>query len=220
MSPPEKETQEPARTPEKKLERLGGIEFTNMEKPLSITYPKDFDGSQTVKLENLQILVSDAEGQNFLQFIRLTQYGKDQIFVNQDVSGALIFTAHDGYIKNTNTPLELEPFRRMIEGPVTKPVSEKQIAANLEKTIGMKFVFGQDGKEAKFKIVQAKRLDAKKREEFNQKLGNLSEFLEPINHPENSVLLLTCSARQPNEPPEGQNEFFSGRLAFVLEYSP
>jgi len=233
LSPTEEVPQEtpiPKETPEKSRYEIGWINFADMEIPLKIVYPTHFEGKRTKVLENLKILVSEipnTEDENYLIFIRPTLYGKGKLIVYPEVpSETFVLGAHVGYIKDTNIAMELEPFRRMIEGPIANrhgiiaPYEEKTVLANLEKTIGLEFTFVQGDKEAKFKIIKAARMNAEKAREYNLKGSKISEIFDSFEIPDNSFILLTCSRRQPNEAPEPQNELFPGRFVFVLQYSP
>lgn len=221
----------PKETPEKTRYEIGGIDFADMETPLGMTYLTDFEGKRTKVINNLQILVSETpstKDENYLIFIRPTRYGKGKLLVYPEVpSETFVLGAHVGYIKNTNIAMELEPFRRMIEGPITDrwgriiaPYEEKTVLANLEKTIGTEFVFRQGDQEAKFEIIKAVRMNAEKAKEYNLKGNKISEVFDSFETPDNSFIFLVCSRGQPNDAPEAQNELFPGRFVFVLQYSP
>lgn len=214
---PSSEAQEsplPTPTPERNQYLVGGINFIDEQSPIDIVYPINFDRMEMAKFENLQILLPDKTGEN--EKIFLSQYG-GKVFIYSDIpSGTFVLNLHDGRLLSNLKPLEAEPLRELIEGNLRYPYSKEVIETNLEKIIGFPFSISQKGQTARFVITQAKRMNAEDVKEFLHRPQELSLFLDSIERPENSFLLMACSGRQPGEP----NETFPGRFVFVLQYSP
>ncbi|MHB0856510.1 MAG: hypothetical protein ACYC5M_02950 [Anaerolineae bacterium] len=195
---------------------VGGINFVDQDRPLAITYPKDWEGRSVETLDELELLVSDNAGENLRAFSLISQWnGARKVFIYADLLiGSPVLAMHDGYYRNR--PLEAEALRRLLEGRIGSPYSLPDIEENLVRIVGERFVFGQDGREATFAVAKAIRMDAQVTQEYSTKPGELSRLLGPIEDPENGILLLICSARQPGEP----DEVFPARFLLWLRHTP
>lgn len=194
---------------------IGGINFVDGE-TIDIAYPGNFEGTEKVEFENLQIFVSNESGGDFKT---LSEFGSEnKVMVYQDIPNkTLILNLRGGHHLLNNEPKEAEPLRELIEGNKVLPYPEEKIKPNLKKIIGLPFFISQKGQISRFVITQAKRINAEETRKIFDKPEDLSLFLKPIENPQNSFLLLICSSRQLTEPFDG---LFSGRYVFVLQHSP
>ncbi len=190
---------------------IGEIRFIDQEK-ITLTYPEDFERKEMITFDNVQILFADEDGKNTFY----SQYKKTALLYPDYPSETFVMSLHSAWYLPENIPLEAEPLRVLIEGNLYHPHPQEIIEANLEKIIGHPFFISQDEQTSNFVITQAKRLDAQEANEFLNRSDEVSLNLDPIENPENSFILMTCSGRQPDEP----NEIFPGRYLFVLQLQP
>lgn len=214
-------TQTPTRfqapaTPRPSLFIIGGVNFSSASQPLTIRYPTDWDQSNWLTLDGVDILLSDATGANLHLFNDIGSWAPDhKIFVYADrLTGVPILSIHDGYW--ARRPLEAEPLRELIEGGVRSPFALSVIEANLERLRGHPLVFGQGGTEARFVVRNALRMDAETTNAYLYKPGQVSELFPEGEVTRDTLIVLICSTRQPDEP----DETFPARFLILLAYSP
>jgi len=192
---------------------IGGVDLTDSESQVLLSYPQNFEGSGLVTIPNIDILVSDEDGQNLAYFMDIAAWlGAHKVFVYPDTaSGRPIVSVHDGHY--AGVPLEGEPLRHLIEGPVYTPYASEVIQENLTRLVGLSVYLQQNATRAEFRITQAIRMDATTTEAFTYRAGELSTLLQPLDDPGNSFLILMCSTRQPDEP----DRIFPARFVLALE---
>jgi len=192
--------------------RIEGIHLADGKTPLTIRYPKDFEGQERVVITGVDILVSDSDGRSLAIFSDIGSWlGSHKVFVYPDTaSGRPVMSVHNGMY--AGVPLEAEPLRRLLEGPVFDAYPLDDVLANLERLIGMRFTIEQGAASADFAVSQAIRMDAETTAEFQHRAGELSTLFEPFDQPEHTFLWLMCSARQPDEP----KEVFPARFVLAL----
>ncbi|MHB1293500.1 MAG: hypothetical protein ACYC4R_00750 [Anaerolineae bacterium] len=195
---------------------VGGINFVDEDTPLGLSYPKDWEGRAVETIDALQVLVSDDAGENLRAFGLISQWnGARKVFIYADLLiGSPVIAMHDGYYRNQ--PLEAEALRRLLEGKVGSPYAMDTIEENLARAVGERFIFRQGEREAAFVVEKAIRMNAQVTQEYVAKPGEVSTLLGPIDQPENAILLLICSARQPGEP----EEVFPARFLVLLRHIP
>jgi len=191
----------------------GGIDFSG-DAPICIAYPSNWQGAEMAVFTDLEILLRDTKGKNLQRFMR--ELG-GKVFVYPDVpSGSFVLSIHDAHLKATGEPLEAEPLRELLEGDLHHPYPLPTIEANLKRLVGMPFIIEQGDHRSTFIVTQARRMGYDDVEQYRYRASQLSNFMEPMEAPNRSFLLLTCSGRQPNEP----EMLFPGRYVFVLEHRP
>ncbi|MGC9361034.1 MAG: hypothetical protein ACP5G7_11800 [Anaerolineae bacterium] len=195
---------------------IDGINLAATSEPLTISYPTDWARSDWLTLEGVDILVSDATGANLRLFNDIGSWVPDhKIFVYADgLTGVPILSIHDGYW--SRRPLEAEPLRELIEGSVRSPYDLATIKANLERLQGHPVTFGQGGSEATFLVRDALRMDAETTNAYLYKPGRVSELFPEGQVTQETLIVLICSARQPDEP----DETFPARFLILLAYVP
>jgi len=187
-----------------------GIAFDGSA-PLSMSYPAALQGDETVTYGALEVLVADRNGSAYRRFV--TEYDHQVYVYPETAAGTFVLSVHDGTLRLPGRALEAEPLRRLIEGPLYRTYSLETIEANLAALIGRSFRFENDGRAASFTLTQARRMSADAVADFLYRPMELSLFMEPLDAPERSFLMLICSGRQPGEP----WRTFAGRYVFVLE---
>src|SRR4030042_4989625 len=169
---------------------IGEIRFIDQEK-ITLTYPEDFERKEMITFDNVQILFADEDGKNTFY----SQYKKTALLYPDYPSETFVMSLHSAWYLPENIPLEAEPLRVLIEGDLHHPYSQEIIEANLEKIIGHPFLISQNGRTSNFVITQAKRLNAQEANEFLNRSDEVSLNLDPIENPQNSFILMTCSGR-------------------------
>jgi len=195
---------------------IGGVDFSSVSDPLTISYPTNWDRSDWLTLNGVDILISGASGANLRVFNDIGSWVPDhKIFVYADgLTGVPILSIHDGYW--AHQALEAEPLRELIEGSVRTPYDLATIEANLERLRGYPVIFAQGDSEARFVVRDALRLDAETTNAYLYKPGRVSELFPDGQVTRDTLLVLICSARQPGE----SNETFPARFLILLEYAP
>ncbi|MHB0857142.1 MAG: hypothetical protein ACYC5M_06175 [Anaerolineae bacterium] len=194
---------------------VGGIDFADMTRRLGIRYPSDLDRQNHHDLPGVDVLVSDGEGKSIALFYAIGQWGGvPKIFVYPDtLSGMPVLSIHDGTYRQQ--PMEAEPLRAMLEGNLYSTYPLETIQENLVRVRGAVFAFTQGDVRSEFVVKQAIRMDAITTESYRYRAGELSGLFDSIENPAESILILICSGRQPDEP----NEHFPGRFVFLLEHT-
>ncbi len=192
---------------------IGGIDLADSQSRLLLSYPRDLASGDLVTVPNIEILVSDQEGQNLAYFMDIGSWlGTHKVFVYPDTaSGRPIVSVHDGYY--AEVPLEGEALRYLIEGSVYSPYSLDVIHENLASLVGRRIYLEQDGTRAEFQITQGIRMDAATTEEFTYRPGDLSTLLGPLGDADSTFFILMCSTRQPDEP----DRVFPARFVLAAE---
>lgn len=195
---------------------IGGINLADAGTPITISYPRDLDGDGRVTVTGVDILVSDEAGTSLATFSNIGSWlGTHKVFVYPDtVSGRPIVSVHNGTY--AGVPLEAEPLRRMLEGPVFSPHAAEIVQENLARLVGARFALEQGDAAAEFEVTQAIRMDAATTADFSTRAGELSTLLEPLEEPEHTFLWLMCSTRQPGEP----DVIFPARFVLALKLVP
>ncbi len=203
-------------TPRPNLFYIGGINFAATSEPLTMIYPTDWARSDWLTLEGVDILISDATGANLRLFNDIGSWVPDhKIFVYADgLTGVPVLSIHDGYW--SRRPLEAEPLRELIEGSVRSPYDLATIEANLERLQGHPVTFAQGGSQATFLVRDALRMDAETTNAYLYKPGRVSELFSEGQVTQETLIVLICSAGQPNEP----DETFPARFLILLAYAP
>ena len=191
---------------------VGGIDFAASSQPLTIAYPTDWDRADWLTLEQVGILLSDATGESLRIFDDIGSWRPGhRIFVYADgPTGVPILSIHDGYW--ARQPLEAEPLRALIEGTVASPYAIATIEASLERLQGHPLVFGQGDQEARLVVRRAVRMDAETTSAYLYRPAYLSERFPDGEVTSDTLIVMICSARQPNEP----NETFPARFLLLL----
>lgn len=195
---------------------IGGINLADPTAPITISYPKTFDGEEQVVISDVSLLVSDEGGRSLAVFQDIGSWlGTHKVFVYPDTAaGVPVVSVHNGAY--AGVPLEAEPLRSLIEGPLFSPFPLDKVEENLAKLVGATFVLEQGGISRRFEVVQAIRMDAVTTDEFLYRPGEISSLLEPVVEPGETFLWLMCSARQPGEP----GDVFAGRFLLALQALP
>ncbi len=187
----------------------GGIAFDAPER-LTLTYPLSFDSGEWVRFADLEVLMADQWGENYRRFI--TEYNHQLYAYPETLSGTFVLSIHDGTL-SSGRELEAEPLRQLIEGPLHNAYDLETIQENLASLLGSEFIFERGEVEARFTVVQARRMSANDVAEYQYRAMELSRIMAPIESPDTSFLVLFCSGRQPDEP----RRPFPGRYVLVLE---
>jgi len=192
---------------------FGGVRLTDGDTPFTLRYPRSLDAPGQVVVEGIEILVSDADGANLKAFSNIGAWlGQHKIFVYPDTaSGRPVLSIHDGTY--AGVPLEAEPLRQLIEGSFRAPYSLEDIAENLRRLQGQRFELQQGEAVAVFEVIDGVRMDAETTLAFRERPGELSTLLQPFPRPEDTLLILICSTRQPDEP----EEIFPARYVLALQ---
>ncbi len=209
-SPPA--TRRPTASPRSGSLVVGGIDLAASSQPLTLAYPTDWERADWLMLEQVGILLSDATGESLRIFDDIGSWRPGhRIFVYADgPTGVPILSIHDGYW--ARQPLEAEPLRALIEGTVASPYALATIEANLERLRGHPVVFGQGDQEARFVVRRAVRMDAETTSAYLSRPAYLSERFPDGEVTSDTLIVMICSARQPNEP----NETFPARFLLLL----
>ena len=191
---------------------IGGVDFSSVAQPLTMSYPTDWERANWLMLENVGILLSDVTGESLRVFDDIGSWRPGhRIFVYADTpTGVPILSIHDGYW--SRQPLEAEPLRAMIEGAVGAPFALSSIQANLERLRGHPMLFGQAEREARFTVRNAVRMDANTTSAYLYRPAHLSELFPEGEVTGDTLMILICSTRQPDEP----DEVFPARFLILL----
>ncbi len=190
---------------------VGGLHLGDAAAPINLAYPASFDGADMTRFDDLLILPVDHNGTNYRRFG--TEYG-GKVFTYPDaLSGSVVLSVHDGTLRGSGRVLEAEPLRRLIEGDLYAPYDVEVIETNLRRLLGREWVLEQNGIQARFRLVSAKRMNATDVAFFHDKAALVSAFIGGIPDPGRSVIMFFCSGRQPGEP----SGTFVGRYVLLLE---
>lgn len=190
---------------------VGGLHLGDAAVPINLAYPASFDGADVTRFDDLLILPVDHNGTNYRRFV--TEYG-GKVFTYPDaLSGSVVLSVHDGTLRGSGRILEAEPLRRLIEGDLYAPYALDVIEANLARLMGREWVLVQNGVEARFRLIKAKRMNAADVAFFHDKAALVSAFIGGIPDPGRSLIMFFCSGRQPGEP----SGTFVGRYVLLLE---
>jgi hypothetical protein len=192
---------------------IGGINLADGTAPLTMRYPRTWDGGDEVVVEGIDLLVSDGDGSSLAYFSNIGAWlGDHKIFVYPDTaSGRPVLSIHDGTY--AGVVLEAEPLRQLIEGSFRNPYPLETIHENLALLAGLRIVLEQRGVVAEFEVVEAVRMDADTTLAYRERPGELSTLLAPLPRADDSFLILICSTRQPNEP----EEIFPARFVLAVQ---
>ena len=190
---------------------VGGLHLGDPAAPINLAYPASFDGPEVARFDDLLILPVDHNGTNYQRFV--TEYG-GKVFTYPDaLSGSVVLSVHDGTLRGSGRILEAEPLRRLVEGDLYAPYSLDVIDANLARLMGREWVLAQNGVEARFRLIKAKRMSATDVAFFQDKAALISAFIGGIPDPGRSLIMFFCSGRQPGAP----SGTFVGRYVLLLE---
>jgi len=190
---------------------VGGLHLGDAAAPVNLVYPASFDAADMTRFDDLLILPVDHNGTNYRRFV--TEYGGKVFTYSDALSGSVVLSVHDGTLRGSGRILEAEPLRRLIEGDLYAPYALDVIEVNLERLVGREWVLVQNGAEARFSLINAKRMNAADVAFFHDKAALLSAFIGGIPDPERSLIMFFCSGRQPGEP----SGTFVGRYVLLLE---